>query len=213
MDAHPTTRPRVVAVVPVGTLDGAKSRLGEMLDAEERLELATRMTRRTIEATVATPGIDETLVVTPDDTVRQLALDAGARPLRQRSDGLNNGLAEAREEALAAGADALLVVPTDLPMISPDELERVLATLGDPRRPLVTIVPDRHGRGTNILLVAPPAAVDFAFGRDSRTAHADRARFAGARLVEIDGPLTLDLDTPDDLLLVEDLVPELVHAR
>jgi len=213
VDAHPTARPRVVAVVPVGTLDGAKSRLGEMLDAEERLELATRMTRRTIEATVATPGIDETLVVTPDDAVRQLALDAGARPLRQRSDGLNNGLAEAREEALAAGADALLVVPTDLPMIASDELGRVLDTLGDPRRPLVTIVPDRHGRGTNILLVAPPASIDFAFGRDSRTAHAARARTASARLVEIDGPLTLDLDTPDDLLLVEELLPELVRAR
>jgi 2-phospho-L-lactate guanylyltransferase len=204
---------RVVAVVPVGTLDGAKSRLGETLDAEERRDLATRLLSRTLEAALATPGIDEVLVVTPDDEVRQLAARAGARPIRQRSQGLNAGLRQARDEVLAAGADALLVVPIDLPLISPEALQKVLAPLDDPSRPLVVLVPDRHGRGTNALLVAPPDAIEFGFGGDSRRAHAACAADAGARFVELDGPLSLDVDTPADLLLVGERAPESVDAR
>src|SRR3954463_5921385 len=115
---RPRAARRVVAVVPVGTLDGAKSRLGETLDAEERRDLATRLLSRTLDATLATPAIAEVLVVTPDDEVRQLAAQAGARPIRQQSQGLNSGLRQARDEILAAGADALLVVPIDLPLIS-----------------------------------------------------------------------------------------------
>jgi len=206
------THGHVFAIIPVGTLEGAKSRLGETLDAEERRDLATRMAHRTIEAAVATPGIDEVLVVTPDQAVRDLALAAGARPLRQRSQGLNRGLREAREEALAAGADAIVVLPIDLPLLSPEALGRVLERLSGPERPLVVLVSDRHRRGTNVLLVAPPDAIEFGFGGDSRAAHAECAAEAGARLVELDGPLTLDLDTPDDLLLIEQQAPERVHA-
>jgi 2-phospho-L-lactate guanylyltransferase len=211
MEPAPTTR-RVVAVIPVGTLDGAKSRLGETLDAEERRDLATRLLERTLAAALATPGLAEVLVVTPDDEVRQIASRAGARPIRQRSQGLNVGLRQAREEVLAGGADALLVVPIDLPLISPAALEALLAPLGDPARPLVVLVPDRHGRGTNALLLAPPDAIEFGFGGDSRRAHAACANDAGARYVELDGPLSVDLDTPDDLLLVEERAPETVDA-
>jgi 2-phospho-L-lactate/phosphoenolpyruvate guanylyltransferase len=204
---------RVVAVVPVGTLDGAKSRLGETLDAEERRDLAARLLTRTLDAVLATRGLSEVLVVTPDDEVREIAARAGARPMRQRSQGLNAGLRQAREEVLAGDADALLVVPIDLPLISPAALERVLAPLDDPARPLVVLVPDRHDRGTNALLVAPPDAIEFGFGGDSRRAHAACAADAGARFVELDGPLSLDLDTPDDLLLIEERAPEVVDAR
>src|SRR5439155_23699018 len=205
---------RVVAIVPVGSLEGAKSRLGETLDAEERRDLVTRLLLRTLDATARTPGIDETIVVTPDDEVRALASTAGARPIRQRSQGLNRGLREAREEAIAGAATAVLIIPIDLPLVSPAALSEVLAPLEDPRRPLVVIAPDRPGRGPNALLVAPPDALQFGFGGDSRAAHADCAREVGARLVElVDGPLALDLDTPADLLLVEEVVPEAVDAH
>jgi 2-phospho-L-lactate/phosphoenolpyruvate guanylyltransferase len=206
-------QPRVVVIVPVSTLDGAKSRLGETLDAEERRDLVTRMIRRTVEAAVATPGIAETIVVTPDDEVRGLALAAGGRPIRQGSHGLNRGLRQAREEAVAGGADAVLVLPIDLPMVSPSAIAAVLAPLDDGGRPLVVAVSDRHRRGTNALLVAPPDAIEFAFGGDSRAAHAACAEEVGARFVELDGPLTLDLDTPDDLLLVEEAVPGVVDGH
>ena len=193
----------VYAVIPVGALDGAKSRLGAVLDAEERHDLALRLADATIRSAVATPGIAETLVITPDDTVRAVAMAAGARPVLQRSRGLNAGLREARAEALAGGATAMLILPTDLPRVSPAALGALLETLGDGdgAGPLVALVPDRHGRGTNALLLAPPDVIDVCFGGDSHAAHAAAAADAGARFIDLGGPLTYDLDTPDDLLL------------
>jgi 2-phospho-L-lactate/phosphoenolpyruvate guanylyltransferase len=207
-------RSRVVVIVPVGTLDGAKSRLGDTLDAEERHDLVVRMVRRTVAAAVATPGVAETIVVTPDDEVRGLAVAAGARPIRQRSQGLNRGLREARDDAIAGGAGAIVVLPIDLPLVSPAAVGEVVARLEAGPLPVVVLVPDRHGRGTNALGVAPPGAIEFAFGGDSRAAHADCAREASARLVElVESPLALDIDTPDDLLLVEEAVPGAVDGH
>jgi len=205
------TERKVVAIVPVGSIEGAKSRLGAVLDAEERRDLALRLAGGTIRAAVATKGIDETLVVTPDDEVRELALRAGARPLRQRSGGLNDGLRQARDEAIAAGADAILVVPIDIPQVTPEHLARVVELAADGAAdPLVAIVPDRHDRGTNALLLSPPDVIEFCFGGDSKDAHVGAAHAAGARVEVLDGPLTLDIDTPEDLLIAQAETPEAV---
>lgn len=198
-----TARPRLIAIVPVGALDGAKSRLGAVLDAEERLDLTLGLARKTITAAVAAERVDEVYVITPDDTVRALADELGARPILQRDRGLNHGLAAARAEAIAAGADAILILPIDLPEATAGAIDVVARSLDQPGRPLVTIVPDRHRRGTNALLIAPPDAIDLCFGGDSAIAHQAAALAVGARLVVLGGPLALDLDTPEDLLLAE----------
>lgn len=217
MDAASTPdpdAPRVIAIVPVGALDGAKSRLGGTLDAEERRELVDGMLKRTVHATLATPGIAETLVVSPDREALAAGAALGARTLLQRSQGLNRGLREARDDAIAGGADAIVVVPIDLPLVSPEALAEVIAPAAVvAARPLVVLAPDRHGRGTNALVLAPPDAIEFGFGGDSRAAHAACAAEAGARYVELDGPLSVDLDTPDDLLLVEGLATGAADGR
>jgi 2-phospho-L-lactate/phosphoenolpyruvate guanylyltransferase len=195
----------VIAIVPVGSLDGAKSSLGEVLDAEERHELVTRLMRRTLRATLSTPAITETLVVTPDDEARTIATEVGARPLRQHGQGLNQGLREARDEAIAAGAEAILVLPIDDVQVTTPAIEDVLRALAE-AGPVVALVADRHGRGTNALLVRPPDAIEFCFGGDSRAAHRECARVRAVRYIEVDSPLSLDVDTPDDLLLVEEEV-------
>jgi 2-phospho-L-lactate guanylyltransferase len=193
---------RIVAVIPVGELERAKSRLGEVLDAEERRDLVIALLQRTLAATGGTPRIAETLVVTPDDEVASIARVAGARVIRQTDRGLNHGLDDARRAAVDDGATALLVLPADLPGVSPVAIDAILTTL-DERSPVVAIVPDRHGRGTNSLLLSPPGVIDFAFGGDSRVAHRHEAEAASTRVVELDGPLSLDVDTPEDLLLVQ----------
>jgi 2-phospho-L-lactate guanylyltransferase len=194
---------RIVAVIPVGELERAKSRLGEVLDAEERRDLVITLLDRTLAAARATPAIAETIVVTPDDEVASIAHAAGARVIRQSDRGLNHGLDEARAAAVDDGSTALLVLPADLPGVTPDAIRAVLATLDGERTPLVAIVPDRHGRGTNSLLLSPPNVIDFAFGGDSRVAHRHSAEAASIRVIELDGPLSLDIDTPEDLLLVQ----------
>ena len=80
----------------------------------------------------------------------------------------------------------------------------------DASGPLVAIVPDRHDRGTNALLLRPPDVIDFRFGGDSRTPTSRPAASAEARVELLDGPLTLDIDTPEDLLLAQAEAPETV---
>lgn len=202
----------VLVIVPVGSLDEAKSRLGAVLDAEERQELVRRFAVTTISAAVAASSVTDTLVVTPDDDVRAIAMAAGARPLRQRSRGLNAGLREARDEAIAAGADAVLILPIDLPSITPEAIDAVVRRLGASDLPVVGIVPDRHGRGTNGLYLAPPDAIDVQFGGDSREAHVAAAAAARIPVVTLDGPLSVDVDTPEDLLLAELADPDLARG-
>lgn len=205
---------RLVVIVPVGALEGAKSRLGETLDAEERRDLVGRMLGRTVRAALATPGVAEVLVVSPDREALGAADALGARTLLQRSQGLNRGLREARDDAIAGGAGAIAVVPIDLPLVSAVALAELIGPVTVvAARPLVVLAPDRHGRGTNALVLAPPDAIEFGFGGDSRAAHASCAAEAGARYVELDGPLSIDIDTPDDLLLVESLATGTADAR
>lgn len=202
---------RIVAIVPVGELEGAKTRLGGTLDAEERLDLVETLLRRTLEATLASPDLAETLVISPDRRALALATSVEARTLRQRTRGLNAGLREARAEAIAGGADAIVIIPIDLPRIDVDAIHAIVARLTG--SPVVVIAIDRHGLGTNALGLLPPDVIDVAFGRDSRRRHRDLAVAANARYVELDGPLALDLDTPDDLVIAEQALAGLTDGR
>jgi 2-phospho-L-lactate guanylyltransferase len=203
---------RFAAVIPVGTLAGAKTRLGETLDAEERQDLVVRLIARTVTAALAVERLDDVLVVSPDREVLRRAAELGARTLRQRSRGLNAGLREGRDDVAAGGATSLLVLPIDLPFVSAEAIGAITNALLALPRPAVVLVPDRHGVGTNALALRPPGVIDFAFGRASRAAHAAAAGAAAATFQELDGPLTVDLDTPDDYVAVEATTREGVHA-
>ena len=216
--AQPTDRPvadpptadltRVVAVIPVHALEGAKSRLGGTLDAEERQALVLQLLDRTVRAAEAATSIASVVVVSPDPAVLRAASAAGAGPIRQTDDGLNEALRAATRWATADGATAVLVLAGDLPGISVAAIEAVVGAATEalqPGRSLVALVPDRHGRGTNAILISPPSAIPFAFGAGSRAAHLAAAAGASASVTELDGPLTLDLDLPEDLIRAEEL--------
>jgi 2-phospho-L-lactate guanylyltransferase len=196
-------------VIPVQAFEHAKSRLGAALDAEERRDLVELLLRATISAARGTPGVDEVLVVSPDFEVLDVAAHAGATPVEQLSRGLNPALQEARA---AATGSRLLILPADLPGVRPVDLARVLAAGDAAGSPSVVLVPDRHGTGTNALLLDPPDAIDPAFGGDSRAGHAWLAASADIAFTEVTGVLDLDVDTPEDLLLAEALAPEAIHA-
>lgn len=218
----PTPR-RTAVVIPVRGLEGAKSRLGEVLDAEERRELVELLLRRTVEVARATPGVDVVAVVSPDPAALAAARSAGALPIAQHTAGLNHSIVEARE-SLRGRADRLVVLPGDLPGVTAGDVAALVlaadtadaaggSTTAAPPRGIVVLAPDRHGRGTNALVLDPLDVIDPAFGTDSRAAHAARAAEAGARYVEVRGRLEIDVDTADDLLLVESLHPEALHAH
>lgn len=201
-------------MVPVRALEGAKSRLGDVLDAEERRELVERLLRGTVAAALATLGVRLVLVVSPDPEVLDVALDAGASGVRQLTSGLNAGIAEALRDPAASGAARVLVLPGDLPGIAPFDIAALLAAAdaAEPSPRVVVLATDRHGRGTNALLLQPPDVIEPAFGGDSRAAHRRLAAAADAAYRETPDVLDMDLDTPDDLLLLESLRPEALRA-
>ncbi len=188
---------RTVAVVPVKSLLAAKTRLAAALSPDERAALMLR-TLRNILAALDQPGIAARVVVSPDEAVLQAAEAAGARGLRQASDGLNPGLVEARGWALAEGAEALLIVLGDLPLLGTEHIAGLLALADRPGT--VVLAPDRHGTGTNMLLLRPLDAIPLTFGHDSLARHRAAAQSRGFCVRSYDDPATaLDLDTPDDL--------------
>jgi 2-phospho-L-lactate guanylyltransferase len=207
---HSTWRP--AAVIPVRGLEAAKTRLGEALDPEERASLV----RDLLAATVAALRRLEipTWVVSPDPAVLQVAAEGGAAPLRQEEGDLNGALRLGREAAQQAGATVLLVVPADLPAVTGGALEEVLSAARQAAATgerLVLLVPDRRGDGTNLLVLSPPDVVEFAFGPGSRARHRAAAAAAGARYLEVEGPLGLDLDTADDLVQAEPFLLAALH--
>jgi 2-phospho-L-lactate guanylyltransferase len=204
--------PRFAAIIPVGPLEAAKSRLGGALDAEERQDLAERFLAQSLGAALATSRLGDVLVISPDREVLRRASELGARSLRQRNDGLNEGLDAAREDVVAGGADAIVVLPIDLPFVTAEAIADVLRPLDEDPGPLVVLVTDRHGTGTNVLALRPPEIIDFLFGPGSRAAHRDAAAAAGATYTEVDGPLAFDIDTPADLVLFEGMAPEGIGA-
>jgi 2-phospho-L-lactate guanylyltransferase len=100
------------------------------------------------------------------------------------------------ETAVQRGAERALLVPGDCPALDPNEVDTLLRN----HKGGVTIVPDRHGQGTNALLLTPPKVLSPAFGPGSMARHAALARAGGATVRVAQAPsLELDVDTPGDL--------------
>jgi 2-phospho-L-lactate guanylyltransferase len=189
----------VAAVLPVKRFDAAKQRLAGGLDEERRRALVEAMVADVLEALGAARRIDRLIIVTGDPIAQALASGAGAEVVPDPTDGGHSeaalaGIARAETE----GADAVLLLPGDCPLLDPREIDRLLT--GVPES-FVGIVPDRHGAGTNALLLRPPDAIVPAFGEGSRDRHVAAARAAGVAFeVEELPSLGLDLDTPADVV-------------
>lgn len=204
-DRPPSDLSRTWAIVPIRGLESAKSRLGAHLDAEERVELVTELLRRTMTAARDARRVEGAVLVTKDPAAAGVAAQHRAVGLVEVAPGLNEAIDAARSVAVARGATAILVLPADLPAVSPEFVDALVETAARFEAPagLVATVPDRHGEGTNVLLLSPPDVIEPAFGPGSRSSHQRAARAAGARHVELDSPLDLDVDTTADLLDAE----------
>jgi len=190
---------RTTAVLPIKSFARAKQRLGDAVGGGEREQLAAAMVSDVLAALAAVPEITDVVVVTAEPLAARAAEHAGASVVDDPDEtGQSAAAARGIEAALAGGAERALLVPGDCPVVEPEEVSRLLGrTAGAPS---VVIVPDRHGSGTNALLLTPPSAVAPSFGTGSLARHAARAHAAGATVKVCDLPsLGLDVDTPDDL--------------
>jgi 2-phospho-L-lactate/phosphoenolpyruvate guanylyltransferase len=187
---------RIFGLLPFRGLDDPKSRLGAVLSAGERSDLALDLLRQAVDAMLA-GGIERLAVITLDERLACAGLDPRAEVIVQRGRGLNAAVHEGQGWAMLGGADGLLTVLPDLPLFSADDVRALLASATDEG---AVIAPDRHGLGTNALLLAPPDAIPPSFGVDSAPRHRLALALADIPVTDIQRPGThLDLDTPDDL--------------
>lgn len=191
---------RVAAVIPVKRFAAAKQRLAAGLQGAGREELAEEMLGRVLQALGRARRIDRRIVVTGEPRAAALAQESGWEVV---ADDRDAGHSEAAllgiGAAISDGAECVALLPGDCPLIAAEELDALLDGISGPT---VTVIPDRHGTGTNGLVLVPPDAIRPSFGEGSCERHVRLAREAGAnpsvRRLET---LALDIDTAEDLAL------------
>lgn len=185
-------------IVPHRGLEAAKTRLAPSLSPEERVMLASQLLQRVLKVTRQVS--DDVVVISPSRALAEIVEPSGARLLVQRGMGLNEGLEQARFDALVDDVGTLIVLHGDLPNLQPSDVEVLAAALPDGEAPAVAIAPDRAGTGTNGLVLRPPGVIRFRFGTGSFAAHLEEVARAGVPLVAVNrAGLSFDLDTPEDL--------------
>jgi 2-phospho-L-lactate/phosphoenolpyruvate guanylyltransferase len=187
-----------LAILPIKTFSEAKRRLRRGLTEGERRALAESMFTDVLVALRRAASVDGILVVSADHGAQQIAGGYGAAVLDDEEHGHNAAARHGIRRALELQARRVLLVPGDCPLLDPVELDELLAQTVDP--PSVLIVPDRHGTGTNALVLTPPDALPPSFGPGSRERHTANAKSAAVASEVVEIPtLALDVDTPDDL--------------
>ena len=200
---------RTAAILPVKRFSAAKQRLGASVGEEARAELARAMVADVLGALGRAASLQLLIVVTDEPSVAVAARGQGALVLPDTADAGQSAAVEIGvRHALAEGIERVLCVPGDCPALDTRELERLLRPGrggGEDQgrgasKAEVVIVPDRHGTGTNGLLLTPPDAIRPSFGPGSAARHRALARAAGAswRFERLPS-LLLDIDTGEDL--------------
>lgn len=204
---------RATAIIPVKRFGQAKQRLLERLDRPQRADLVKAMLADVLAAVCEADSVQRVVVVTGEGRAERIAMERAKRattPIEVLQDPTDRGHSEAATlgiiRALALGAECSALLPGDCPLLDPAELDGALERMS---AGTVAVIPDRHGTGTNGLLLAPADAIGPTFGPDSAERHRDRAARAGYEVVtEALESLGLDLDTPDDLAALAAAVAE-----
>ncbi|UTI66020.1 2-phospho-L-lactate guanylyltransferase [Paraconexibacter antarcticus] len=188
------------AVLPVKHFVAGKTRLADDLGKGTRKALVEAMVTDVLIALRRSERIDHTLVVTGEAAMEAIAHGYDAQTVLDPDDaGHSQAAIIGIEEAITRGARRVMLVPGDCPALHPKELDTLLTRAPAPT-PEVVIIPDRHGTGTNGLVLTPPDIIAPSFGPGSCERHVEAAKAAGARVrIEELPSLVLDVDTIEDL--------------
>jgi 2-phospho-L-lactate/phosphoenolpyruvate guanylyltransferase len=200
---------RTIAILPIKSFSEAKQRLRHELSDADRRALVDAMFSDVLVALRRVAALERIIVVSGDRAAQRIAAGYGASIVEDDERGHNAAATRGIDTALEDGIERVLLVPGDCPLLDPKELEELLVRTAGGRSAL--IIPDRHGTGTNALVLTPPDALAPSFGPDSCQRHMADADAASvpAQIVELPS-LALDVDTPDDL---EALHERLMNTR
>jgi len=187
----------IFALLPVKSPHNAKQRLDGFLSAEQREKLARILYKQTLGALCQAEGIDRVVVVTNDSGVAEHARSSGALVFEENEQVSHSVSADAAcLRAIELGATTVLLVPIDVPLVTPADFSRLAAAA----RPGLIVVPSADGTGTNAMVRTPPDVIESRFGPGSCRAHLDQARLKNvpADILRLPG-LMFDVDTPEDV--------------
>lgn len=199
------------AIVPVKPLREGKSRLAHILSSEERSSLTKKILGHTLEVLGKTKGIFRTMVVSRDPAVLKIARKHGALTFSESDkQDLNMALTRATHIAVAQQANSILILPSDLPFLTPEDVEMMINSVElDGRngngngyhihKRAITICSDHNEEGTNALLLSPPTGFNYRYGVGSFQQHLGEAERLGMSRVVVHTPgIKFDLDTEHD---------------
>lgn len=186
------------ACVPVKDFSRAKQRLADAMPQRDRTRLAQAMLLDVLDAVQDTPGLAGIALLTVDAHARQIARARGLRVLEDAATENHTNVANAAMRVLAReGIASVLMLPGDIPLVTPEEIAAVLAASRGER---FTIVPSHDHDGSNAIVCTPPGLMPLRYGADSFACHLRAARERGIEphVLEQTG-IAQDIDHPDDL--------------
>lgn len=213
--AVPAKRDELAVVVVQKALSSAKTRLRAVLSRDARLALTLQMLRHVLQVCTSLPDTSAVFLCGPDD-LALVAADYEVRMLPGGFAGLRRDAAAAAESPWVFGHAAMLIVSSDLPLLTLDDLVAVV----DAWRACAHVVlgPDRRHRATNVMLVNEPEHFPYSFGEvvgpGSFAAHLSTAVGLNLACAVVERPgIALDLDLPDDLACLVRTAPDSPIAR
>lgn len=193
-------------IIPVKPLSEGKSRLTSVLAPAQRRALTHRILQRELDLAQTSALIEGVVVVSRDAALLGDVTLRGALPLFEETHGLNAALETARSEVSRRGADALLVLPADLPFVTATDIEQIVHAAHQDAQ--IVLAPSPDG-GTNALLLKLPSRLRFAFGSHSFARHRRLAQNLGLRQQVVVSPsLAFDLDWPADWEVLRTAYPD-----
>ncbi|MBX3081325.1 MAG: 2-phospho-L-lactate guanylyltransferase [Anaerolineae bacterium] len=192
---------RIWAIVPMKPFQRAKSRLATLLTPEQREALAEKFYRHTLETLRQVKELAGVLVISRDAGVLAIAREYRAYTVHESGQPeLNAALMRASQVVGAQGADGVIILPADLPLLTPEDV-RTMLDMGRYHQ-MIVIAPDRQREGTNALLLIPPNVIRVSYGVGSFERHQQLALEVGATIdIYHSERMSLDVDLPADLEL------------
>jgi 2-phospho-L-lactate guanylyltransferase len=191
---------KIFAIVPVKSFENAKSRFGSLLSTHGRIRLSGMFLERTISTLKKTPSIQKILLVSADARIKGIASDYGVTFLEEMKEaGVNSAVKLADEFCFSARADASLVLPTDLPLIVPEDIEIMCKSVLE-EEDCVILCPSYKFDGSNVLLRKPCNIISTSYDKESYPNHvlAGIRSNVKTRVLFLDR-LMIDIDTVNDI--------------
>jgi 2-phospho-L-lactate guanylyltransferase len=187
----------IYAIIPVKTLASSKKRLAKLLTVNERIKLSEAMLYDVLHTTCSCRRISNVIVISKDERVLTIAGEFGATVVREENElGVNAAVALA--DNICRKADASVVIPQDLPLILPSDIDMLCSSANG--KNCVIITPSHRYDGTNALLRKPPTVIKTHYDEDSYEIHVKTAKEHKVPVkIVINRRLMLDLDEPRDI--------------